>query len=186
MSHNLSKRNTKNQQVHKKGGSFLPWIAVGVSFLAIAVAVINPIQKSEQNNASNQDNYLAATLNENGDIEINMDDISEQATYFKYDNNGVTMGLFAVKASDGTIRTAFDTCQICNGSPRAYFEQEGNKFKCQNCGNVYSVDMIEQERGGCNPVPITIDEKTVDGTKIVIPASLMNDNKSKFIHWRQL
>jgi uncharacterized membrane protein len=101
------------------------------------------------------------------------------------DVEGTTVGLFALKASDGTIRTAFDTCQICNGSPYAFFIQQGDKFQCQNCGNIYSAEMIEQERGGCNPVPIMADEKTQTDTEITIPLKLIKDNAERFENWKK-
>ncbi|MGB8453251.1 MAG: DUF2318 domain-containing protein [Anaerocolumna sp.] len=123
-------------------------------------------------------------LNADGDVVINIADISENASFFEYDANGTKMGLFAVKASDGTIRTALNTCQVCNGSPYAYFEQQGDNFQCQNCGNLFSLDMIEQERGGCNPVPITVDDKTVSDTEIIIPAKYLEDNAERFPNWK--
>ncbi len=45
--------------------------------------------------------------------------------------------------------------------------------------------MIEQERGGCNPVPITEDEKTVNDTQIVIPAKYLEENKDIFSNWKK-
>ena len=45
------------------------------------------------------------------------------------------MEIVAVKALDGSIRTAFNTCQVCYNSGRGYYQQEGNELVCQNCGN---------------------------------------------------
>ncbi|WMJ87859.1 DUF2318 domain-containing protein [Anaerocolumna sp. MB42-C2] len=126
-----------------------------------------------------------AALNDDGDVVINVADITENATFYEYDFNGTTMGFFAVKASDGTIRTALNTCQVCNGSPYAYFEQQGDSFQCQNCGNQFSLDMIGQERGGCNPVPITEDDEKANDTKIVIPAKYFKDNAERFTNWKK-
>ncbi len=183
-------------------------VAVAVAAVAIVIVFFNPNGNQGNNSAnvttdssadtttdtanSSADNIelsdgsgVAATLNENGDVVIQIADISENATYYNYDSNGTPMGLFAVKASDGTVRTALNTCQVCNGSPKAYFEQKDDTFQCQNCGNIYSVDMIEQERGGCNPVPIMEDDKTVTDTEIIIPAKFLEDNASKFENWKQ-
>jgi len=74
---------------------------------------------------------------------------------------------------------------VCNGSPRAYFKQQGEFLVCQNCGNSFSMDMVEQERGGCNPVPITKDEKTDDGTNIIISRDFLLQNKDLFpANWK--
>jgi hypothetical protein len=126
-----------------------------------------------------------AVLNEEGDVVINLADITDKASFYEYDANGTTMGLFAVKASDGTIRTALNTCQVCNGSPYAYFEQQGNSVQCQNCGNQFSLDMIGQERGGCNPVPITDGDAATTDTQIVIPAKFLQDNAERFTSWKK-
>jgi uncharacterized membrane protein len=90
------------------------------------------------------------------------------------------MEIMAVKASDGTIRTAFNTCQVCNGSPRAYYKQEGDVVVCQNCGNRFSMDMIEQQRGGCNPVPIMKGDKTENNDTITISKDFIAQNKALF------
>lgn len=129
---------------------------------------------------------VEGTLNEAGDLVINTEDVGEGATFFQLTVKGNDMAVLAVKAEDGTIRTAFDTCQICNGSPYAYFEQKGDKFQCQNCGNVYSRDMIEKERGGCNPVPIMAEEKTEADNEIIIPAKVLEDNAGRFKNWKKL
>ncbi|GEM_PF-493396 len=141
------------------------------------------IPSNKENSSSNKE--VEATLNENGDMVINTADITEEATFFQVNSKGIDLAVLAVKAEDGTIRTAFDTCQICNGSPYAYFEQQGDKFQCQNCGNVYSRDMLEKERGGCNPVPIMTEEKTVTDTEIIIPAEVIEANAERFENWKK-
>jgi uncharacterized membrane protein len=78
------------------------------------------------------------------------------------------MEVFAVKAGDGTVCTAFNTCQVCNGSPKAYFKQTGTSVQCQNCGNKFPMSRVGIESGGCNPVPILDGEKTVMGETITI------------------
>lgn len=128
---------------------------------------------------------VPATINEKGDVVIKIADISEEATFYQLNSGGIDMALFAVKASDGTIRTAFDTCQICNGSPFAYFNQYEDQFQCQNCGNYYRRDMIEQERGGCNPVPIMENEKVVTAEEIIIPAEIIEANAGRFKNWKR-
>ncbi len=137
-------------------------------------------------NRGSSNNEAEGTLNEAGDLVINTGDIGEEATFFQVNVKGVDMAVLAVKAEDGTVRTAFDTCQICNGSPYAYFEQKGDKFQCQNCGNVYSRDMIEKERGGCNPVPIMADEKSETENEIIIPAKVLEDNAGRFKNWKNI
>lgn len=121
-----------------------------------------------------------AKLNENGDIVIDTTEITDVATFYTYEHEGVTIEFFAVKANDGTIRTAFNTCQVCNGSPHAYFIQKGDIFECQNCGNTFSVDDIEIIKGGCNPIPITGEDKLVEDNIITIKKELIESYKQRF------
>jgi len=121
-----------------------------------------------------------------GDLVISKSEVTEKAKFYPYNADGTRMEILAVRAGDGSIRTAFNTCQVCNGSPRAYFKQQGEFLVCQNCGNSFSMDMVEQERGGCNPVPITKDEKTDDGTNIIISRDFLLQNKDLFpANWKQ-
>lgn len=204
------KNNRQSNKATKKKFNPLSYAAIAVAAVAVIVSINsngNNTDKNQtvgvastvastvsstvtstvaKNTTSTNSSYVPAILNDKGDVVIQLSDITENAKFYKYDANGTTIGLFAVKASDGTIRTAFDTCQVCNGSPKAYFEQKGDTFQCQNCGNVYSLNMIEQERGGCNPVPIMKNEKTVTDAEIIIPAKLLKDNAGKFENWKKL
>ncbi len=118
------------------------------------------------------------------DLVITKENITETATFFPVKAGKTAMEVFAVRASDGTVRTAFNTCQICYGSGYGNYEQIGDVFQCQNCGNLFSLDQIELERGGCNPVPITGDEKTDDGDSITIPYQTLEDNADYFKNWK--
>lgn len=153
-----------------KSGSFSRYIIICAAAVIIlaAVIMINGINKSSDGTGST------------GDVVINKSEISETVSFFPVKIGKTNMEVMAVKASDGTIRTAFNTCQVCNGSPWAYFKQEGNMIVCQNCGNVFSLDMIEVQRGGCNPVPITGNNKLDNGDTIIISREFLEKNKGLF------
>lgn len=119
------------------------------------------------------------------DIVIPKSQITDKVTFYPVKAGRTNMEVLAVKASDGTIRTAFNTCQVCNGSPRAYYKQEGDVIVCQNCGNRFSMDMIEQQRGGCNPIPIYKENKKEDAENITITKDFIQNNKSLFTdNWK--
>jgi len=61
-----------------------------------------------------------------GDLVISKSEVTEKAKFYPYNADGTRMEILAVRAGDGSIRTAFNTCQVCNGSPRAYFKQQEN------------------------------------------------------------
>jgi uncharacterized membrane protein len=95
------------------------------------------------------------------------------------------MEALAVKAPDGTIRTAMNTCQVCYDSGRGYYKQEGNVLVCQNCGNRFRTSDVEKVKGGCNPVPVLEEDKTVTNDTITIPAAFLQKAKVLFSNWKR-
>lgn len=120
-----------------------------------------------------------------GNLKIPKSEVSEIAKFYAYNAGNTNMEVLAVKASDGTIRTAFNTCQVCYDSGRGYYKQQGNELVCQNCGNRFKLDRIEKLKGGCNPVPILIENKTEDDENIIISQAFMEENKVLFENWRK-
>ncbi len=119
------------------------------------------------------------------DLIIPKNEVTETAKFYPFKVNGTRMEILAVKANDGSIRTAFNTCQICNNSPKAYYRQQGDVLVCQNCKNRFKLDMVEQERGGCNPVPIMKEDKIDNGTNIIISKDYIATNKDLFAdNWK--
>ncbi|QOX62220.1 DUF2318 domain-containing protein [Anoxybacterium hadale] len=125
-----------------------------------------------------------AVLNENGDLVISGSDITETAAFYTYNELDKKMEIIAVKASDGTIRTAFNTCQVCYSSGKGYYIQEGEFLVCQNCGNRFGMDEVELTKGGCNPVPITDEYKTEADGVITIPKDFLEEAQVIFENWK--
>jgi len=125
-----------------------------------------------------------ATANIVSGMEINKSEISSKVKFYPYESNGIKMEVLALKSSDGTIRTALNTCQVCYSSGKGYYVQEGNELVCQNCGNRFSADMVGKTKGGCNPVPISDTSKIDDGTKITIDKNYLDKNKTYFSNWK--
>ncbi|KPU45493.1 hypothetical protein OXPF_07260 [Oxobacter pfennigii] len=121
-----------------------------------------------------------------GDVTILKSEITSTAKFYPVKVDDISMEVFAVKASDGTIRTAFNTCQVCYSSGRGYYKQQGNDLICQNCGNRFRLDQIEKIQGGCNPVPILKEDKTDDGTNIVISKEFLAQYKKLFLNWKDV
>lgn len=126
--------------------------------------------------------YIDAAADEDGNIRIDTEQITEEASYINYPVEDVTIQLIAVRAEDGTVRTAFNTCQVCNPSPLAYFVQQGDSFTCQNCGNRFTTEEVGVRRGGCNPAPI--EEKTEQDGKIVIDSGYLEQYQGNFAGWQ--
>ncbi len=118
------------------------------------------------------------------DIVIPIADVTEEAKFYPAEIDGTKIEVIVVKAPDGTIRTAFNTCQVCYGSGYGYYEQDGDVLVCQNCGNRFPMDKVEVESGGCNPVPIFDENKTVDETNITIPLDFLKEATFIFANWK--
>lgn len=125
--------------------------------------------------------FLTLEADEEGNLVIEEEDITETATYINYLSDGSTIQLIAVRTGDGAVRTAFNTCQSCNPAPGAYFIQKGNAFICQNCGNAFTTDQIGVEKGGCNPAPIA--QKTETDGKLLIQTAYLDQYSGNFANW---
>jgi len=119
------------------------------------------------------------------DVVIEKSGITKNAQYIPVEADGVKMEIIAVKASDDTIRLAFNTCQVCYDSGRGYYEQDGDVFVCQNCGNRFKTTQIGVKRGGCNPVGIYDEWVTQDDEGITIPLDLIKQAEYLFGNWKK-
>ena len=120
----------------------------------------------------------------NGDLQILKKDITPKAKFYTFKIDGVLMEVLALRAPDGTVRTALNTCQVCYTSGRGYYIQEGDVLVCQNCGNRFKASQVEIIKGGCNPIPITADLKTEDANTITIAKSILEQAKPIFLKWK--
>ena len=159
--------------------NLLPVVA-GAVVLAAALILLLPklAQKDDGGQAS-------AVLPGGQDLVIQASEIGRTASYFDYDAGGTTVQVLAVRASDDTVRLALNTCQVCSGSPYAYFEQDGDTFVCQNCKNRFASVAVGQVSGDCNPVSITAETyQEQDGTFTVL-ASFLEENAVRFRNWKK-
>lgn len=164
---------SKKAVTSKKSDKVL-FIGVGVFVVLIALFFIIK---------GNSTKTSAATAGK--DIVIQKSDITEKAKFIPYQAGNTKMEVVAVKAPDGTIRTAFNTCQVCYNSGRGYYVQQGDELVCQNCGNRFKTSQVEKIKGGCNPVPIMKENKTEDGTSITISKDFLVQNKGLFGNWKK-
>ena len=118
------------------------------------------------------------------DLVISVKDITETATFYPAEIDGVSLEVLAVKAPDGSIRTAFNTCQVCYTSGRGYYVQDGDTLVCQNCGNRFGMGDVAVTKGGCNPVPITDENKTVTDDTITITKDFLSQATVIFENWK--
>ena len=178
MSKKTAKNNNKQHTSPKK--NIMPIICVVIVIAAAASVLLPKLAKSDKSG-----NTQPAVTSAGGNVEISADSLSSTASYYDYDAGGTTVQLFALKDDDVTLRLALNTCQVCNGSPYAYFVQEGDSFICQNCMNSFDSSRIGVKAGGCNPVPITDDDYTVQDGYISVSSEFLDENSIRFTNWKK-
>lgn len=115
------------------------------------------------------------TLNpEDGSVIIPVKTLNDgQAHYFKTKaDDGTVVDFFVVQSTDGVIRAAIDSCDVCYRSGKGYV-QEGNVMVCTNCGRQFATDRINEVKGGCNPAPLA---RVMEGENLVISMKDINAN----------
>lgn len=114
---------------------------------------------------------------------IPVSEVTETARFYPVEVDGTIMEVLAVKAPDGSIRTAFNTCEVCFDSGAGYYTQQGDELVCANCGNRFATDHVEIEAGGCNPWPIFASDKTVTDDTITIGYEFLQKSAGIFANW---
>lgn len=86
--------------------------------------------------------------------------------------DGTMVTFFVIKSKDGVFRAAIDACDVCFRAGKGY-SQEGDFMVCENCGQKFASNRINEVKGGCNPAPL--NRKIVD-EKLVIAMQDINTN----------
>jgi uncharacterized membrane protein len=116
-----------------------------------------------------------------GALTIPVTELSDGAAHFYSQKaDGINVEVVAVKLPDGSIRTAFNACQVCYDSGKGYYKQVGDKLVCQNCGNSFTLDQVGLSAGGCNPAPIGEAYRTSDGATITISQDVLKQGEALF------
>jgi uncharacterized membrane protein len=113
----------------------------------------------------------------NGVVSLPAAKLSDKAKFYKFVDGGKEIAFFAVKAADGSIKTAFDACDSCYRSKKGY-EQQGDKMNCNNCNQKFAVAKLgPNATGGCNPGYLPHQQA---GASITIKASDLKDGARYF------
>jgi len=135
-------------------------ITLTAIFLLLAAVAISGCSSSS---GGKNDSLITAV---NGQLEIPVASVSDGlAHHFQAKaSDGTMVHFFVLKSSDGIIRAAIDSCDVCYRSGLGYYE-EGDYMVCKNCGQKFASAKINEIKGGCNPAPLN---RTVVGDKLVI------------------
>lgn len=170
-----NKKKAVLEQNKKRG--FSP-ISIGIIVIltaVIAFMIINTISdKPDQSSSSIASSFKPSPSSgsrftqaeaENGLVALPLSQFDDgKARYFTYAAGEKNINFFVIKSSDGVLRAAFDTCDVCYAAKKGY-RQEGDLMVCNNCGQRFPSNLINVEKGGCNPAPLN---RKVEGDKLVI------------------
>ena len=143
---------------------------------AMALLFLSACSGSEKS-----EKYSALQIDADGTATISAQDISADARFFNYDADGVTVQLVALRDKTGGLHLAFNTCQSCSPSPKAFYRQNGAVLQCENCGFTFAPEQVGITHGGCNPWPISGLE--IGESEIRIPESSLDSMRSVFETW---
>lgn len=152
-------------------------IIISLLLLALTAFLLTACGDSEEKASAKK--YITTSA-ENGEIVIDSEILSEHAIFVNYNSNGTNIQLIAVNASDGLPRLSLNTCQACNPSPKAYFEEENGRLVCQNCGNIFTMDSVGEKAGGCNPMNIDYE---IEDNNITVSTAVLDSYADKFASW---
>jgi uncharacterized membrane protein len=108
-------------------------------------------------------------------VKIPLSEVSEKAIWYEYGN----IKYFVVQAKDGSVKTAFDACDVCYGSNKGY-RQQGDDMICNNCGNYYPISGLGTKNlkgGGCWPGYLP---SKVEGDYVVIKKTDLEAGSYRF------
>ena len=98
-----------------------------------------------------------------------------KAHFFSIKVGAEDIKFFVVKAKDGSLKTAFDACEVCFEAKKGY-EQEADVMVCKKCNKKFATDKIGPANiGGCNPAPVA--SQIVNGNVVIKVEELAKGKK---------
>lgn len=123
---------------------------------------------------------IAAAETNEGNMVIYADRLSSDQVSFIRISEDSRIELLARLGDDGTVKAALGTCQSCNGSPGAYYTQEGNELKCNNCGLTFPISVLDSPGGGCHPIMLKEEIVRNEGNDLVIDLDGLSASEDLF------
>ena len=175
----------KKDIVLKKNRNSLYLIGIIVVLIIVIAILMIPGKKNEQATIESNSKALKEILSknespqstvinheivksENGEIIFPVISFDDKAQYFEYEG----VQFFILKSNDGTIRAAFDACDVCGGSQG--YEQKGTDIECRKCGKVFKIDELNTKNKGYGCWPSYLPHK-IEGNNVVFVCADADD-----------
>jgi len=133
---------------------------------------------SGSNTNENSGSAQESPISSEDDILIPVSGITDDAQFYTYDSNGVTIKYFTVRGPDGEIHVALDACDVCYGAKKGY-SQVGDVMHCINCGKEFAINSIgtDNTAGGCWPSYLSI---SIEDDNIILQISDLEAKRYMF------
>jgi len=158
-------------------------ILTAVLTMLCGVSVFAAGNSEQERNALN----MRKTKTVNKDLVIPIEDIKEYINFYPVEIDGFQTEIMAVKAPDGTVRTAFNACHFCyqrSSDPKAlgYFTQIPGPRLVSLCGSerVYTMDKIQVSSAACHPEPIMNENKKITASSVTVTKEYLLKAKTMF------
>lgn len=148
-----------------KPASHTPLIIISVAAILLAIVAVTVIARGRTGTAA-----VAGAVG--ADVAIPVADLADGAAkFFRYTTAaGRDVRFFVMRSSDGVIRAAFDSCDVCYREKKGY-RQEGDEMVCVNCSQRFPSTSINEVRGGCNPAAL---DRVVRNGQVILTAAALN------------
>ena len=146
-------------------------LLIGIGALALIAVMYFMLGGSSTGNVV----AAAEMIDEGESIIIPVAGITGTAQFFDYQG----IKFFVVRAKDGSVKTAFDACDVCYRSKKGY-RQDGDDMVCNNCGNHYRISGLGTANlagGGCWPGYL---QAKVEGENLVITKTALESGRYRF------
>ncbi len=112
-----------------------------------------------------------------GQIVLDMKSLEKGASrHYSYQEGDAKIRFFLVRDREGTLRAAFDACEVCRKEGKGY-QFENGVMVCVNCGRTFALDRIGVAGGGCNPHPLAV---TIEGDTVHVAVKDLLDGAGYF------
>ncbi len=155
-------------------------LAAALAGCSREIAKETPAPKNAETSAAP---FLTLAPNAEGVVNVPLASVTDKALFINVPKEGApTVQLIAIRDGSGLARIAFNTCQACNPSPRAWFAQrDDGRLVCQNCGNDFGSEAVGASTRGCNPAPIPGVRETANA--FLVPATALDAARPAFANW---
>ena len=145
------------------------WLLPGVAALVVVAAAATVLLVPKKTETAKDEGPKAvAERREDGDIVVYAGGLASDTVSFIRLGGESKIELLARLGDDGKAKVALGTCQSCNGSPGAFYTQEDDHLKCNNCGLTFPLSVLDAPGRGCHPISIDASVLKEEGNDAVL------------------